>query len=91
MFRLGSNIRHMCLYKRKQKLKLTNCINSSQSPNNICNIYAFSLEEAVYSGIEKEETIEHYRLSQNDRRQANTEEVQRKQRIQTQSSNYSKL
>ena len=34
---------------------------------------------------------EHYRLSQYDRTQAHTEEVQRKRRIQIQSPKYSKL
>jgi len=53
----------------------------------LAHFYACSLDEAVCSEIEDKETIEHYRLSQHDRKQAHTKEVQGKQRLQTQNPN----
>jgi hypothetical protein len=50
----------------------------------LAHFYACSLEEAVFSDKEDEEIVEHYRLPQYDRTQAHNEEVQRKQRLQTQ-------
>jgi hypothetical protein len=40
-----------------------------------------SLEDAVRADTEDEKTIEHWRLSQCDRTQAHTEELQSKQRV----------
>jgi len=45
----------------------------------------------VCSEIEDANTIEHGRLSQCDRTQIHTQEVQKKQRVQTQRSYYSNL
>jgi len=46
-------------------------------------LYVSSLEDIVCSEREDEKPIEHCRMSQCDRTQAHTAEVQRKQRVQT--------
>jgi hypothetical protein len=46
-------------------------------------LYVSSLEVTVCSEREDEKPVEHCRLSQRDRTQAHTEEVQRQQRVQT--------
>jgi hypothetical protein len=53
----------------------------------LAHFYACPLEEAVFSETEYEKIVEDYRLSQYDRTQIHTEEVQRKQRLQTQNPN----
>jgi hypothetical protein len=53
--------------------------------------YICSFEDSVCSEIGDHNTIEHYRLSQCDRTQVHTEEVQRKQRVQTQIPHYGNL
>jgi len=53
--------------------------------------YRWSVEYVVCSEIKDENTTEHGKLSQYDRTQIHTEEVQKKQTVQTQRPYYSNL